>query len=1256
MRPARLRSRIADTRETLDGSSAGGRGLGAGERRGDRGRTNGPSRRRVLWTTAAIALPVLTAAATLPAGSTAATMGAGGHASASTLDPYGAAGMNVDAAQSYLESATTSATAPHVVVAYIEGGPNWYDASQTLANAMWVNWHDTPVPCVGATVATATMTLDGKTVACATAYSSRQSDYETVPSTDDVTVQDWAHDPRVHDANGNGILDPEDLMAAFSGAAYVPPKPSPPGYTDAISGWDFYDNQNDPATTDGSYDHSDDQMNVINRVCPSCLILPVKAGDEAIDSTEMLAKAWLFAAQSGAKVIVSVTADLGYSSFAASVLRYLDSRGIVVVESSNDFDSADHQGGMFWGNVLPGNGLVPNTAGVSGPTLAKLKGPFWTRSDLTSFGVHNMFSVATNGGSTSESTPTLGALMALVLSEGEVAAAAHAITAPLTGPQAVQILREASSEPRAPAGAALPWPAAPGEWNEQYGYGMPDALTALQDVAAARVPAAPEIESPAWYTLSDPTRQHSVQVTGLVSAGAKQSYRWKLQYGLGGDPSVWHTISAGRKSGPFSGTFGTFRLSLVPRSFYDARFRLSTTKELSSLDEYDVTLRLLTTAVVGGSTLSGEARRVIDAFHDPSAVPGFPLPIGSSGESQPALVDLQGTGRLDIVFGTANGTIEAIDPRTGRELPGWPAHTDPVHAVDLPAGVAAGDQPILADIAVGDLNHTGQLSVVATSEDGYVYLYDAHGRLEAGWPQIMHAGVVKPAIPRPNLAHERRPVEGATAPPVLVSLERGRDLDIVQAGWDGEIHAWYPDAKPLPGWPVRVTLTPAEAELPAGYTLEADQKLDTPPAVARFSKSGPPDLVLRSQYTELGPSEGGLQALDYGFVFAYNAAGKLVPGWPVRLQGTIEDYGSAQEFVTEGTDAPAVADVLGSRDGNKSLDDVAVGPIWTPDSLITPTGRVVGSYGSSTAVLQALLKVAGDPSAAIFGPLPPTTPTPFTGSGAFGEFGGQLVYADPGIGTEHLAAALLYAGSGNPINEVATAWPALAAIRTGSGADELPKFPTAEQGMAFLGQPMFAPVAVGSGNDLVIGGDSGALDARRASGAEAAGFPKFTGGWTVYAPTAGDLLGNGHSDLVTVTREGYLFAWSTAGVAPGDGSWWRAYHDEYNSGRMGTDSRPPGVVRGAVLAGTRLSFLAPGSHWYDGRATWFQLRLVSSSGKTGGVDQVRVGAPAGTTVHLTVPAGTVAVIIRAVNSDGLVSNAERCTRAGELTVAWPPWR
>jgi hypothetical protein len=1219
-----------------------------------------------------VVVPVTLAAFALPAGTlaTSPARAAHGHlssaaslatrvlsqpnATGNSLDPYGTEGMNVDAAQSYLAGGTGAT--PHIEVAYVEGGVNWQESggrAVSLADAMYINWHDTPVPCVGSTVATSTMTLNGKTVACATAYSTHVSDYETAGG-DDVTVADWAHDPRVTDANGNGFLDPEDLIAAFSGPRFVPTHASPPGYAHAISGWDFYDGQNDPATTDASYDHSDDQMNVIHTVCPTCLILPIKAGDEALDSTEDLAKAWLFAYQLGAKVIVSVTADLGYSTFAEEVLRYLDSKGVIVVESSNDFDSADHQGGMFWGNVLPGNGLVANTAGVPDPssTLSKMAGPFWTRSDLTSFGVHNMFSVATNGGSTSEATPTLGAVMALVLSEGDKAAAAGKIPHPLTGAEATQVLREASSVPRAPAGAHLPWPAGAGTWDEQYGYGMPDVLTALKDVAAAEVPAAPEIHSPQWYTIEDPTKKPRVPVTGTVEARAGQSYRWSLQYGLRGEPSTWTTISSGTKTGPFSGTFGTLSLRSIPTAFWDASFHLSTSKELTTLDQYDVTFRVTTRLSDGPKTLTGEARRVIDVFHDPSALAGFPLAIGASGESQPALVDLQGGGVLDVVLGTADGTVEAIDPKTGLELPGWPAHTSPITDADTPAGMLLGDQPIDSDIAVGDLDHTGQLSVVATSEDGEIYVFNARGHLERGWPHVMDAGVVKPPIPRRARPHERPPVQGAAAPPVLVALEPGRDLDIVQAGWDGEIHAWYPSAKSLPGWPVRVTLKPSEEDLPSGYTLEADQKLDTPPVVAQFTKTGPPALVIRSQYTELGPDSGGLQALPFGFVFAYTAAGKLVPGWPVRLQGTIEDYGSAQEFITEGTDTPAAADVLGNADGNDSLDDVAVGPIWTPNSLIMPSGKVVGTYGSAGDVLKSLLGVIGNPSEAISGPLPPTTPMPFTGSGAFGVLGNKLTYADPSIGAEHLAAALFYAGSGNSINNVTAVWPAGAAAGAGAG-DELSGFPTTEQGQDFLGEPMFAPVSTGSANEVVLGGDSGAVDARMASGAEAPGFPKFTGGWTVYAPSAGDLFGNGHDDLVTVTREGYLFAWTTDGSAPGSGSWWRAFHDEYNSGRLGTASRPPGVVRNAHLSGTNLKFVAPGADWYDGKATLYEMVFVKANGAISAVRKVKVDQSAGKVAGLRVPAGTAAVILRTLNGAGLVSNAERCTKSGEVTVAWP---
>jgi len=145
-------------------------------------------------------------------------------------------------------------------------------------------------------------------------------------------------------------------------------------------------------------------MGVLHHECPKCLILPVKAGDEALDRTDDLAKAWLYAADAGSSVISSVTADLGYSKFMDDVIRYIERNGILMAEASNDFDSADHQGGMFHPYVLPGNGAVVSSDGTS-----------WTRSNYTSWGTHNMFTAATDGGTTSESTPTVAGVFGLLL-------------------------------------------------------------------------------------------------------------------------------------------------------------------------------------------------------------------------------------------------------------------------------------------------------------------------------------------------------------------------------------------------------------------------------------------------------------------------------------------------------------------------------------------------------------------------------------------------------------------------------------------------------------------------------------------------------------------------------------------------------------------------------------------------------------------------------------------------------------------------
>src|SRR5205085_7373557 len=144
------------------------------------------------------------------------------------------------------------------------------------------------------------------------------------------------------------------------------------GYTDDISGWDFYNRQNNPHSQDVTYGHHNSQMlageaaiNDGGRIgaCPLCMVMPIRAGEEALDRSDDLAQAFLFAADSGAASIASLTADLGYSTFMREAQEYLWRHDVVVAEASNDFDSTDHQGGMYWPHAIAGNGVIKDSEG-----------------------------------------------------------------------------------------------------------------------------------------------------------------------------------------------------------------------------------------------------------------------------------------------------------------------------------------------------------------------------------------------------------------------------------------------------------------------------------------------------------------------------------------------------------------------------------------------------------------------------------------------------------------------------------------------------------------------------------------------------------------------------------------------------------------------------------------------------------------------------------------------------------------------------
>lgn len=105
---------------------------------------------------------------------------------------------------------------------------------------------------------------------------------------------------------------------------------------------------------------------------------------------------------------------------------------------------------------------------------------------------------------------------------------------------------------------------------------------------------------------------------------------------------------------------------------------------------------------------------------DGSRQPGFPRSLpGQVIWSSPAVTDLSGDGRLDIVVGTglhfpdrsAGRQLFALDA-SGRDLPGWPRPTP---------------GKVMASPAVGDLTGDGRPEVAALTEGGWVVVHAADG-------------------------------------------------------------------------------------------------------------------------------------------------------------------------------------------------------------------------------------------------------------------------------------------------------------------------------------------------------------------------------------------------------------------------------------------------------------------------------------------------------------------------------------------------
>ena len=90
---------------------------------------------------------------------------------------------------------------------------------------------------------------------------------------------------------------------------------------------------------------------------------------------------------------------------------------------------------------------------------------------------------------------------------------------------------------------------------------------------------------------------------------------------------------------------------------------------------------------------------------------------------------------------------------------------------------------------------------------------------------------------------------------------------------------------------------------------------------------------------------------------------------------------------------------------------------------------------------------------------------------------------------------------------------------------------------------------------MILATDSAALHAWDGrTGQPVAGFPKWTGGFSLFTPAVADLDCDGRLDVALMTREGYLHVFRTRGLASAVRQAWHWHQDNRNSGHWGPDS------------------------------------------------------------------------------------------------------
>ena len=1008
---------------------------------------------------------------------------------------------------------------PAVVTAITDSGIRWRDpkAMADLATQIALNPGELPLP----------EDASGKP------YAHHDRNHDGA-----VDMVDYAEDPRITDRNGNGVRDPEDVILdpSFSDGTDADHN----GFVDDIAGWDFLDDDNDPAD-DVSYGHGTgearDAAAAANGTgdvgtCPRCHVLPIRVGDSFVADAGRFAAGVFFAIDHHASLVQSALGAINNPSVVQQSIDAARAAGIPVVASMADEESSHPN----LPSSLPGT-IAVNSVTSTEDSIIPLKPSTLAINGCTNTGSSIWVSVPSDSCS-SEAAGRASGIVGLVESEARAADIPPYPGLPkggnrLSSDEVAQVIRLtaddvdfATPNPTEPANdvesgpGTTRFPTAPG-WDATTGYGRIDAAAAVRSLAGRSVPPEAAVVSPTPGELVDPSRK--LEVRGRVAAVRSSSYSYRVEWAVGPQPPAdpgrdeWHVAATARKQRTgIDGRLASIDLARVAAAMTHGTTGAPADGGVPDPDRFAVRVRIVVTDAEGRV---GTDQRTIDVHHDPGLVAVRRVP--GAGAGSPVLADIDGDGTTELVVPTDDGMLHAYRSDWS-EPAGWPVRspvafywheTSPaVRAARVPAPHAAF---VMGHVVVADLDGDHRVEIAATDLEGDLNVWEPDGSRRKGF-ELLRRGAreasraaVDPDYSRPEATDSRNRLLGQFwSQPAVADLDGDGKLEIVAAAADRHLYAWHADGSAVAGFPALVAdpSTAKSVDPVTNHVTYVDGSVDdgggpiATPVIADLDGDGRPEIVIGAQeeYSEdlaVVPAPSTFGSGGNTRLFAFEGDGRLRPGWPAKVammqRGVLPNIGLGVTM--------SAAVVTGSP--TQVLATSAAGPthrLVADGRPVDPTAQVLPWMNASPAVAQSALA----PGSTIF--------SAFGGIGVGDVTGdGRPDVVEPVV-NDRRAIDQAVPDHQDGAGEFLAVWD-LASGRLRSIV------PTADLG--FFVQPTVAGGVAYAGNGVST------LDAVDGNG-EIAGWPKLTGGWVVGIPAVGS-FGRRGSIVAVTRRDGWLLAWST---------------------------------------------------------------------------------------------------------------------------------